>query len=330
MRALSASLRLVAPPLSNQEADRFRTAGPEANDARAQLGRATIYMIGQRQEIFFRDLKWDAEASHLLFTLVLGEVRVRGRMDVNGLSERRGRADCDPMGVSADEKYIHILDVDEHGEKTVVWGASPDAVLYYAWRQDPDIALERDARELASYRLLYIGMSDDGAYQRLINAPHHARLDILTNEFQIRSEARVSDETFFFMFEIEPLHLQSWGADDDITEEQIERMTSQDAGLPQKKLTSDVEKAFISMLKTPYNKRLYKNYPKVAGGLSGLGLDSYAYAIAEDISFDVDGQRVDGGYAPGLPNSNRADFILVSGDEVQLIDISEKAEIEYG
>lgn len=326
---MSASLRLVAPPLSNQEADRFRTSGPEANDARDQLGRATIYMIGQRQEIFFRDYRWVAELGQLRFTLVLGETQVRGVMDVQALSQRFGHPDPDNIGLSGDEKYIHILDVDENGEKTVVWGASPDALLFHVWRRDPDIALERDARDLASYRLLYIGMSDDGAYQRLIKAPHHARLNILTNELQVRADARVSDETFFFMFEVDPLQIQSWGSDDKITDEQIERMISQEAGLPQSSLTSDVEKAFISMLETPYNKRRYKNYPKVAGGLSDLGFDSYSYTIAEDISFDVVGQQVDGGYAPGLPNSNDADFILVKGDEVQLIDISEGVEIDY-
>jgi hypothetical protein len=329
MRTLSASLRLVVPPLSNQEADRFRTAGPEADDARRQLGRATIYMIGQREEIFFKDLRWDEKLGHLRFTLVLGDKRVRGCMDVIGLSERFGHPDRANLGLSVGDKYIHILDVDENDEKIFVWGASPDAVLYHVWRQDPDIALERDARDLASYRLLYIGMSDDGAYQRLINAPHHARLDILTNELQIRAEARVSDETFFFMFELDPLHIQTWGQDDEITDEQIARILSPDAGLPSAKLTSDVEKAFISMLKTPYNKRRYKNYPKVAGGISDIGFDSYAYAIAEDLTFDVVGQRVDGGFAPGLPNSNDADFILVKGDEVQLIDISEEVEVDY-
>lgn len=326
---MSASLRLVAPPLSNQEADRFRTSGPEANDAKRQLGRATIYMIGQRQEIFFRDIRWDEEASELRFTLVLGDRAVRGCLDARELSRRFGNPDRGTMGVSADQNYIHILDIDEDGEKTVVWGASPDALLYHVWHRDRDIALERDARDLASYRLLYIGMSDDGAYRRLIKAPHHARLDILTNELQIRAEARVSDETFFFMFEVDPLHVQSWGGDDEITDEQIERLIDPELGLPQTRLTSDVEKAFISMLETPYNKRRYKNYPKVAGGISDLGFDSYSYAIAEDLSFDVAGQRVDGGYARGLPNSDDADFILVKGDQVQLIDISEGVEVDY-
>jgi len=286
-------------------------------------------MIGQRQEIFFEDVRWEEESGFLHFTLALGKERVPAHIFAAGLSDRFGKSDANSMGVSATRKYIHILDVDDADEKSVVWGASPDALLFHAWRRDPDIWIGGNPRELASYRLLYIGMSDDGAYQRLINAPHHARLAILTNEFQIRAEARVSDETFFFLFEIDPLQMQSWGPDDDITDEDIERMMEPDLGLPPANLISDVEKAFIAMLETPYNKRRYKNYPKVAGGLASVGLDSYAYAIAEDITFDVMGQRVDGGYAVGLPTSNSADFILVRGGEVQLIDVSNGVEVDY-
>jgi hypothetical protein len=330
LRALTASLRMVVPPLSNQEADRVKKSqDPVITRVRRRMGDASIYMIAQRQEIFIADKRWDEERGHLYFTLVLGEKRLEGAVDAASLSKRFGKPSSASMGIFANDKHIHVLDVDEHDNRDPVWGASADALLFHAWRRDPDVELRGDIRAFATYRLLYIGMSEDGAYQRLINAPHHARLDILTNEYQIRAEARVSDEIYFFLFDVEPLHLQSWGPDDDITDEQIARMMGPDAGLPQANLVCDVEKAFISMLDTPYNKRKYKSYPQVAGGLAGLDIDSYAYAIAEDLSFEVMGQRVDGGYSPDLPNSNEADFILVKDGEVSLIDVSENLEVDF-
>jgi hypothetical protein len=331
MRALTAALRLVAPPLSNQEADRLRhQKGVYGELARARLGEAKIYMIGQRAEIFFDEFRFNEESGRLDLVLVLGERRVLASINALSLSNMFGRSYISGMGISASSKYIHVLDVGADDTPNPVWGVSPDALLFHIWRRDPDVWIKGDGRSLASYRLLYIGMSEDGAYQRLINAPHHARLDILTNELQVRAEARVSDEIFFFLFEIDPLQMHSWGPEDELTDEHVAWMLDPELGLPPANLISDVEKAFISMLETPYNKRRYKNYPKVAGGIADKGFDSYAYAIAEDLSFDVHGQRVDGGYAPGLPSSNSADFILVSGKEVQLIDISEAIEVDYG
>lgn len=330
MRALTAALRLVAPPLSNQEADRLRKQeGSHGTLARARLGEAKIYMIGQRAEIFFDDFDLNQEAGHLAFSLVLGDRRTPAVINVSSISNRFGRSDIDRMEISADCKYIHVVDVADDDTRNPIWGVSPDALLFHGWRRDPDVWIKGDGRALASYRLLYIGMSEDGAYQRLINAPHHARLDILTNELQVRAEARVSDEIFFFLFEIDPLQIRSWGPEDEITDEQVAWMMNPELGLPPANLISDVEKAFISMLETPYNKRRYKNYPKVAGGLADKGFDSYAYAIAEDLAFDVQGQRVEGGFAPGMPSSNAADFILVRGNEVQLIDVSEALEVDY-
>ncbi|WP_419318496.1 hypothetical protein ACN2C7_16925 [Caulobacter sp. ErkDOM-E] len=329
--ALTASLRLVHAPLSNQDADilrNIRTKG--AKSLKSRLGEAPIYMIAQREEIFFSDRKFDQEEGVFSFSLVMGDKRLSGRVDVAFLSARYGDPNCASLGFRDGATTIYVLDIDERGKKTAVWAASPDALLYQHWRKEPGIKLDGDVRAFATYRLLYIGMSEDGAYNRLIKAPHHARLGILSNEYQIRAEARLTDEVYFFLFEIDPLQIRSWGPDDEISEDFFERMASGDSGLPQANLICDVEKAFIRMLDTKYNNVKYSNYPHVAGGISSLGIDSYAYVIAEDITFEVQGQRVDGGYAEGLPSSNYADFILVSGDDVALIDVSENKEFDFG
>jgi hypothetical protein len=331
MRALTASLRLVVPPISNQEADRIkREKSPRGDEMREALKSATIYMIAQRQEIFFDETEEMKDSGVVRFALVLGERRLRGAINPAGIAGELGDPSAPDIRIDADRKYLKVFDVNADGEERLIWAVSPDAFLFQAWRGFPHQVLAGDARELATYRLLYIGMSEDGAYKRLIHAPHHARLDILTNELQVRAEARVSDEIFFFMFAIDPLQIRSWGPDDEVTDEHIEQLLSGDGGLPPAKLISDVEKAFISMLATPYNRRRYHNYPNIADGIADLGFTRYAYAIAEDISFDVQGQRVDGGYSQeGLPASNSADFILVQGDEVSLIDISEALEVDF-
>lgn len=330
MRTLTASLRLVHAPLSNQQADilkKVKTAG--AKRLKQRLGEAPIYMIAQRQEIFLENASFDDDTGVASFELVLGDKRLPGRVNVASLSERYGNPDAPSMRFAQRDNAIFVMDVDEKGESKIVWGGGPDLLLMEAWRKDHDVFFDGNVREFATYRLLYIGMSDNGAYQRLINSPHHARLAILTNEWQIRAEARVSDELYFFLFEIEPLQIQMWGPEDEITDEQVQRLFAPDMGLPQTNLVCDVEKAFIRMLDTKYNDVKYTNYPRVEGGVFDLGFDSYAYVIAEDITFEVQGQRVDGGYQYGLPSSNEADIVMVRGDDVSLIDVSEELKLNY-
>ncbi len=330
MRTLTASLRLVHAPLSNQQADLLRkvkTAG--AKRLKQRLGEAPIYMIAQRQEIFLENASFDDEAGVASFELVLGDKRLPGRVNVASLSERYGNPDAPSMRFAQRDNAIFVMDVNDKGESKIVWGGGPDLLLMEAWRRDPDVFFDGNVREFATYRLLYIGMSDNGAYQRLINSPHHARLAILTNEWQIRAEARVSDELYFFLFEIEPLQIQMWGPEDEITDEQVQRLFAPDMGLPEANLVCDVEKAFIRMLDTKYNEVKYISYPRVEGGVFDLGFDSYAYVIAEDITFEVQGQRVDGGYQYGLPSSNEADIVMVRGDDVSLIDVSEELKLNY-
>lgn len=329
MRTLTASLRLVHPPISNQQADILKkTKTDGAKQLKDRLA-APIYMIAQRQEIFLENVAFDEDSGIVNFELVLADKRLPGSVNAAGLSDLLGDPDVASMGVHVDDNAIFVLDIDENGKGKAVWGAGPDALLMYGWRNDPYVTLNGNIREFATYRLLYIGMSDNGAYQRLINSPHHARLSILTNEWQIRAEARVSDELYFFLFDIDPLLIQMWGPEDEITDQEMERLLSHNSGLPQDNLVCDVEKAFIRMLDTKYNDVKYQNYPRVEGGVFDLGFDSYAYAIAEDIRFEVQGQFVDGGYHFAMPASNDADIILVKGDEVSLIDVSKELKVDF-
>ena len=165
--------------------------------------------------------------------------------------------------------------------------------------------------DLFCYDLLYVGIAKKGdSYDRLIKNGHHARLEILANEPQRYPGARVTDETFLFLFRLEPLFVTTFGADSDI---------DLDFGYDHKKIVADAEKAFVSLLQPNYNTVKFKQYPKGADGLFDSKLDRYTYSIGEAITFNTPHGKIKGGRDRNLGGlTNKADFIFVDKETSKL------------
>ncbi len=161
--------------------------------------------------------------------------------------------------------------------------------------------------ELAVYDLLYVGIARTGdSLDRLIAKGHHARTEILANEPQRYPGARVSDETYLFLFRANSLVMQTFEPEHEFADDDFEDK------LNRKQVVADAEKAFVSLLKPGYNKVQFAQYPY------GAGFARYGYPINEDVTFNTPHGRVRGAHDPLGFISNRADFIFVNGDEVRL------------
>jgi hypothetical protein len=168
---------------------------------------------------------------------------------------------------------------------------------------------------MMTFDLLYVGIAKENqdSYSRLIAKGHKARMDILANEEQRATGARVSDETFLLLFQIEPLTITTFSGPEDLDDEDL------NFSINYHRLVADAEKAVINTFKPKYNKQLYVNYPKGKDGLYQQGYDGYTYAISEGVAFNTAYGTIKGARdLSGYYITNEADFISVIDGEVTL------------
>lgn len=308
-KAKCSYLELVFPPISNQEAVQLK--GEPSVERR--LRQSDFYMIGGKPQGLFTEISIDEEEFVIHFNYSIGSIaQDSGEIDIVSLSCLRD-LDWSVIGISTGSRYIDIVRTDGNGNPlSVIERFTPEGILWHRSRNSTGISGLNRYKDLSKYDLLYVGIAKVGdSYDRLIAKGHTARMEILANEPQRYPGARVSDETFLFLFRIEPLFISSFGADDDITDDDISLTYDQ------KRIVADAEKAFVSLLKPQYNSVTFKNYPTGADGLYGSGLDRYSYSIGETLLFNTAHGQISGGrhtMMAGMTNS--ADFIFVEGDNV--------------
>jgi hypothetical protein len=320
MKTAINSLRLVYPPVSNQEAEWLKADG----EVEKMLRRSDIYMIAQRREAKFQ---WDTERTFrgvgIPFSLEIpGVAKGEGFFSIENdfrnsdtaryeFGEKYIRV-CDPPKGQKFEELPDRLGPDQLGE--VLWWYSTESLLYSKWRGDPRIKGLENYRDFTEYELLYVGIStEQDSYERLLAHAHHKRVAVLSNETQLVPDARLTDEIYLFFFASDPLFIHSF--------DEISDASSFGMNIPftEKQASADAEKAFTKFLDTRYNEIKFKSFPKGKQGLYDVGLSRYAHVIAEDISFTTETTTFRGGYAKGLPCDFRvADAILVTGDEAQI------------
>jgi len=144
----------------------------------------------------------------------------------------------------------------------------------------------------------------------LLKRGHKARQDILSSEPQRYPGARPSDEIFLFLFKVEPLIMTTFDLGHELTPEELSG--EYDA----KRIVADAEKAFVSLLRPPYNGELFKSYPKGTDGLYGQGYHCYGYIIGEQMAFNTSNGTVRGGVETSGMISSDADAIFVEGETV--------------
>lgn len=125
----------------------------------------------------------------------------------------------------------------------------------------------------------------------------------------------MTDELILFPFRVEPTIFRTMGPEGGPTD------TSDDAWAAyRKRVVADAEKAFVHLLDPQYNVEKFVSYPKGIDGLYGGDHQRYGYLIAENITFTTANGTMHGSLDSEVGMfDDSADWILVSGDEVQLI-----------
>lgn len=219
-----------------------------------------------------------------------------------------------------------FIEIDQAGTGFRIWdgpvqGANSNVVEWFTmekllWDQArgrPGIYGPERAREFATYDLLYVGIAKKGdSFDRLLARGHKARQEILANEPQRYPGARVSDETFLFLFAAEPLIIQTFDVDHEFSDEDLNPTNDS------KRIVADAEKAFVSLLLPQYNIETFQNYPEGKDGLYGSGYRRYGYVVGEQMAFNTAHGTIRGSVRPDGMITNDADAIFVEGDLVRL------------
>jgi hypothetical protein len=301
------SVKLVYPPISNQEAEWLK----KDKEVQEVLKRSNLYMLARRAEAKFEGFSCDESARTLRFRFTMPGVE-GDDVAVRFVSAPNYEVP-DDVEVEAEEKFIRCWEIRGGERHVLVDWFTTESLLYQRSRNHPAIeGLER-YREFFSYELRYTGIATGGdSFLRLLQRAHEKRLEILSNEHPFASGARVTDELFLLFLEVEPLTVQILDFEDDW--EDLAAAAHSDLT----RIVADAEKAFTHVTKSPYNKIQFKHYPAGADGLHGTGLERYGYAICEDLTLRTPcvtlrgARRTDGSGLPG----DSGDGIFVVGDEV--------------
>jgi len=315
-------LKLVYPPISNQEAEWVKDI-PEVQE---ELRHSNLYMIGQRHESKFiidehSVIPDFTNEFSVHFTYSIGDSSTEVTIDfLTILKYHDVNLDEIDLEFEFGEKLIRIWSCKKGSDERidVIDWFTTEKILYDMWNGHPAIKGFANLGDFTKYYLHYVGISTkEDSLSRLVIKPHDKRLRILSNESPHAYSSRVTDEIVLFFFRIEPLLIQQFDSDEDISE------FVNGISFDRSKIISDAEKAFVYVLESKYNSIKYKQYPKGKDGLYNSGFKRYGYTIAEDITFITDTASISGCFAPEGHVTDKSDLILVEGDEVvfyKLID----------
>ncbi|EOX8978555.1 hypothetical protein ACPW6J_001648 [Enterobacter hormaechei] len=307
-KSCSAFINLVAPPIPNSLAVRITNDDVEIIQ---RLRQSHFYMIcGRSKAKFVRGASVDSELNISVEIVLDSGGCSKGVIHISRMRFLNHAPDKFLLRMKAGEDFITLLCGDE-----IVMNLTPDELLMRRGRHEDFVSGFDNYRELMNFDMLYVGIAKENqdSYSRLIAKGHKARMDILAGEEQRSSGARVSDETFLLLFQIEPITLTTFSGSDDFDDEDL------NFSVDYHRIIADAEKAVINTFKPKYNKQLYPSYPKGKDGLYQQGYSGYTYSISEGMSFNTAYGTIVGARSPdGYFLTNEADFISVVGDEVML------------
>ena len=303
------SLSLVYPPISNQEMYWLEN-DPGVEE---ELRMSDFYMVVGRAEAKFQIVEVDQSSGDASLRLtVLGGPEARGVLRPGQVP---GAAKAQNLMLEGGDKILRVWDrpKEEPDTELLDWFTT-ETLLYDRSHSHPALHGFDNHRELATYKLFYVGIAKKGdSFERLVANGHKKRMDILTNEPQRHPHSRVSDETYLLFFTIRTFGVQTFGPGDDMSEVGVDFTSDR------KRIVADAEKAFIKLLDPRYNYQKYAAYPRSVDGLYDSGLRSYAYVIDEDIVLDTGTATIKGAHDPLHGVSNNADGIFIQGEDVRLI-----------
>lgn len=303
------TLDLICSPIPNSRAKDVMLS----DDAIRLLRTSDFYMICGRAEAKFSEFQFiDPDLLEFKISVQGGSASV-GALRISEIPPLKDLEDGTRIGVRHTEGYISFVTWDDDSNETLRASFDTEDILWRRGRKELFVEGLDNHLDLACYDLLYVGIATEtDSYSRLIQKGHTARQQILSDEPQRYPGSRVSDEIFLLLFGADPLLVKSWGPEDEMEDEDVLMSYSNE------RLVKDAEKAFIAVLKPPYNKQLYSNYPKGKDGNYGRGYTGYSYSLSDGIVLRTAFGSMKGARETYITMSNDADFISIKGDSVTL------------
>jgi len=318
MKSQLNTLKLVYPPISNQEAEWIK----DDPDVVEELKNSNLYMIVQRHESKFHLFNEDIMEKNFLnsfsikFKYIVGDISDDVEINLSILfKEHKVNIEDFKVEFELGEKQIRIwkCDLETTERIDVIDWFTTEKILWDKWRGHPAIFGLSKYKQFSEYYLHYIGISKkEDSLTRLIVKPHDKRLRILSNEVPFTNNSRVTDEIILLFFKIEPLQIQIYDEND------IDGFIY-GAIVDDKKIIADAEKAFIYIMDSKYNSIKYKSYPKSNDGLYTEGLTRYGYIIEESLTLLTDKEKIVGDFVSKNKFAENVSMILVEGEEVTLL-----------
>jgi hypothetical protein len=189
--------------------------------------------------------------------------------------------------------------------------------LFDYWRGNIQAFGLESFRCFTEFQLYYVGLSREGdSFARLFANGHKNRAKILSSETQISLTARLTDELYIFILDIEELIITVLEGDDEASIENALHPKS----LKKVRMAADAEKAFIKIMQTKYNKMKYEQYPVSSDGLHRVGLTRWAFMVNEPLQFRTEDVSMRfGRFMEDPRDPNNSDYIFVDGEEVCLV-----------
>lgn len=298
-------LRLVYPPISNQEGEWLK----DDKEVQEVLRKSNLYMICQRAELKFsfqeESMQRDFDAGRIPFCIVGSGGSLDGYFDMEQI--RRGVDECE---INAGDKLFRVLDATRGDRSNILDWFTPDKALFDRWRNNPRVGGLDEFRKFTRWDLHYVGISKDDSLRRLLLKPHDKRLRVLSNEHPKSIGSRVTDEILLLFFAADPLLIKT------LDEKDLELGVLRPGEMDGVRAALDAERAYVSVLKCEYNDVQFVGYPDYKDGLASVGFDSFAHLVAEPITLvtsaaELRGDRLVKGHFP-----TDCDWIGVKGGKV--------------
>lgn len=191
MKAQINILKLVYPPISNQEAEWIKD-DPEVV---AEIKSSNLYMIVQRHESKFHLLNEEEMYQNfkndfsIKFKYILGNISDDVEINLSILfKEHKIKMEDFNFELELGEKQIRIwkCDIETSERIDVIAWFTTEKILWDKWHGHPAISGLNNYRQFSEYYLHYVGISKkDDSLTRLVIKPHDKRLRILSNENSI-------------------------------------------------------------------------------------------------------------------------------------------------
>lgn len=272
-------------------------------------------MIGHRKELKFKDVEFlQSDYGIIRFKLELDDIISPPiRLSIRFIMEHLC-ATGNSIVFEAGDKMFRVR--DEETGKILLW-MTPDKFLYdYSKHLDDDFSaiMERpfDLKIFSKFELYYVGISkENDSFSRLFKTAHEGRLNILSNETQKTTTARLTDELMIFMFDLSYFNINTILQSEDL--EDLHYYTDDHIAV-----VADTEKAFVKLMNTKHNKVKYSRYPCSKDGLYNSELDRYLFSIDEDIIFYTSEIEFVGAHGYNV----KKDAIFVEGKDAKILNFS--------